>query len=67
MLIDFQKLSETLIQIPATLEYLETLDGAIKTIDGQKEMFIKSPDKSQYQNAINHLELALSELFKYTH
>ena len=67
MLIDFKKLSETLNQIPATLEYLETLDDAIKIIDEQKETFIKSSDKSQYQTTINHLELGLSELFIYTH
>ena len=57
MLIDFKKLSETLNQVPATLEYLETLDGTIKTIDEQKEMFIKSPDKSQYQTLLNNIEI----------
>ena len=65
MFVDFQALSEKLSQIPEAKEYLETSEEAIKIIDEHKAMFIKAPDKSQYQTLLNNLDLCFSELFLY--
>ncbi len=66
MFVDFQVLSEILSKTLEIQNYLQTIGEIIKVIDEKKAMFIKSPDKSQYQNLLDNLETGLNILFPYT-
>lgn len=63
--VDFQFLADKLNQEPNAKEYLNALAQTISALKENKEMFIKSPDKSQFLGLLENFNNNLGHLFPY--